>query len=70
VLGDAIDHRGHRRAGFNARTTLDRKDFGLRWNQTLEAGGFLVGDMVEINIEIEAVLEIEMAVPEDADRAA
>jgi polyisoprenoid-binding protein YceI len=70
VLGDAIDHRGHRRAGFSARTTLDRKDFGLHWNQTLEAGGFLVGDMVEINLEIETVLEIETAVPEDADRAA
>ena len=70
VLGDAVDHRGDRRAGFIARATLNRKDFGLRWNQALEAGGLLVGDEVEINLEIEAVLEVETALPQAADKAA
>jgi polyisoprenoid-binding protein YceI len=70
LLGNAIDHQGDRRAGFSGRATLNRKDFGLRWNQALEAGGFLVGDEVEINIEIEAVLQVETALPQAADRAA
>jgi hypothetical protein len=43
------------RAGFGARATIDRNDFGLRWNQTLEAGGVLVGDRVEIDLDIQAV---------------
>ena len=70
VLGNAIDHRGSRRAGFSARATLNRKDFGLRWNQALEAGGLLVGDEVEISLEIEAVLEIENGLPQAAEKAA
>jgi polyisoprenoid-binding protein YceI len=36
---------------------LNRKDFGLKWNRALESGGLLVGDEVEINLEIEAVLD-------------
>lgn len=69
-IGNAIDHRGNRRAGFSARATLNRKDFGLRWNQALEAGGFLVADEVEVNLEIEATLEIETVVLQAAHRAA
>jgi polyisoprenoid-binding protein YceI len=57
VAGDAIDPFGSRRAGVSARTTLNRKDFGLRWNRTLESGGLLVGDEIDINLEIEAVLD-------------
>jgi len=37
-----------------ARTTLNRKDFGLNWNRALESGGLLVGDEIEINLEIES----------------
>lgn len=55
VAGDGIDHRGKRRAGVSARATLNRKDFGLHWNQALEAGGWLVGDEVEVTLDIEAV---------------
>jgi hypothetical protein len=33
----------------------DRKDFGLKWNQMLEAGGVLVGDRVDIELEVQAV---------------
>jgi len=53
--GRMKDPWGGERAGFSARTSLDRKDFGLTWNQVLEAGGILVGDRVEIDIEVEAV---------------
>lgn len=53
--GRAKDPWGNERAGFSARTAIERKDFGLGWNQVLEAGGVLVGDKVEIDIELEAV---------------
>ncbi len=46
---------GDERSGFSAQTKLNRKDFGLTWNVALEAGGFVVGDELNINIEIEAV---------------
>jgi polyisoprenoid-binding protein YceI len=44
-------------AGFTAETKINRKDFGLNWNMALEAGGFLVGDEVKLEIEVEAVKE-------------
>ncbi len=43
------------RVGFSATTSLNRKDFGLTWNQALETGGVLVADRVDIEIELEAV---------------
>lgn len=54
-LGRAKDPWGNERAAFSARTSLDRKDFGLTWNQALETGGVLVGDRIDIEIEVEAV---------------
>jgi polyisoprenoid-binding protein YceI len=56
--GRAKDPLGAERAGFTARTSIDRKDFGLTWNKALETGGILVGDKVEIEIDIEAVRQI------------
>jgi polyisoprenoid-binding protein YceI len=53
--GQARDPWGNDRVGFVAKATLDRKDFGLKWNQALEAGGVLVGDRVEIELEVQAV---------------
>jgi polyisoprenoid-binding protein YceI len=55
LLGVGKDPWGAQRAGFSARTSLDRKEYGLGWNQLLEAGGVLVGDKIEIELEIEAV---------------
>jgi polyisoprenoid-binding protein YceI len=40
--------------GFEASTKINRKDFGLTWNAALETGGFLVGDDIKINLEVEA----------------
>lgn len=45
---------GGARIGFSATTTLDRRDFGLTWNQALEAGGVLVGDEIAVQIELQA----------------
>jgi len=53
--GRTKDPWGGERAGFTAKTAIDRKDYGLTWNMALEAGGLLVGDKVEINLEIEVV---------------
>ena len=60
--GTQKDPWGGLRAGFSARTSLNRKDFGLVWNQVLETGGVAVGDKVEIDIEIEAVKQVPAAV--------
>lgn len=42
-------------AGFSAHTKINRKEWGLVWNQTLETGGLLVGEDVKIEIELELV---------------
>jgi polyisoprenoid-binding protein YceI len=54
-LGRAKDPWGGERVGFSGTLSLDRKDFGLKWNQTLEAGGLLIGDRIDISLEVEAV---------------
>lgn len=53
--GTAKDPWGNTRVAFEARTRLNRKDFGLGWNQVLEAGGVLVGEDVDVSLEIQAV---------------
>jgi polyisoprenoid-binding protein YceI len=53
--GRATDPWGNLRAGYEATTTISRKDFGLTWNQMLEAGGVAVGDEVRIEISVEAI---------------
>jgi len=44
---------GQQVAGLSAKTKINRKDFGLNWNQTLEAGGVLVSEDVNIEIDLE-----------------
>lgn len=56
--GTTRDPWGNERAGFTAKTAIDRKDFGLTWNQVLEAGGVMVSDKVTIEIEVEAVKQV------------
>ena len=53
--GEGKDPWGNRRVSFDAETKLNRKDYNLTWNQTLETGGFLLGDDVKIEIDLEAV---------------
>jgi polyisoprenoid-binding protein YceI len=49
------DPGGDLRVGGQATTKINRKDFGLAWNKVLEAGGVVVGDEVEITIDVEIV---------------
>jgi polyisoprenoid-binding protein YceI len=53
--GRGLDPWGNERIGFVAKASIDRKDFGLQWNQLLEAGGVLVGDRVDMELDIQAV---------------
>ncbi len=53
--GTGKDPWGNQRTGFTASTSINRFDYGLNWNQALEAGGVLVGEKVEIEIELQAV---------------
>jgi polyisoprenoid-binding protein YceI len=53
--GQVKDPWGNQRAAFTAKTSLDRGEFGLTWNQLLEAGGVLVGERVDIELEVQAV---------------
>jgi len=53
-LGTAKDPWGNEKIGFEAETTINRKDYGLVWNAALETGGFLVGDDVKISVSIQA----------------
>lgn len=59
--GEAIDPWGGRRTAATATTRVNRKDFGLTWNQTLETGGFLVGDDIRITLHVQAVADKEDA---------
>ena len=52
--GVTKDPWGNTKAGFTAKTEINRKDFGLDFNVALETGGVLVGDKVKVEIEIEA----------------
>jgi polyisoprenoid-binding protein YceI len=57
IHGVAKDPWGNVRSGFTATGKVNRKDFGLTWNQALETGQLLVGEEVEINIEVEGLLK-------------
>ena len=54
-LGGIRDPWGNERAAYHATAGIDRKEFGLNWNQALETGGVLVGDEVKIALEVELV---------------
>ena len=53
--GITKDPWGNTRAGFTAEGTLNRKDFGMIWNKTLDNGGLVVGDDVQIRLDIECI---------------
>ncbi len=48
-------------AGFTATTKINRKDWGLEWNVALETGGWLVGDIITINMDMEIIKQTEAA---------
>ena len=53
--GRGGDPWGGQRAAFSATTKIDRREFGLTWNQALEAGGVMVGNEIKISLEVQAV---------------
>lgn len=57
--GTAKDPWGNRLSSFTATAVINRKDFGLTWNQALETGQLLVGEEVQITLEVEGILQEE-----------
>ena len=55
IGGVAKDPWGNTRAAFSAVTKINRKDFGINWNQALNAGGLLLGEDIDITLEIEGI---------------
>jgi len=53
-LGEGKDPWGNEKIGFELSTVLNRKDYGINWNKTLDAGGVLVADEVKVQISVEA----------------
>ena len=52
-LGSMKDPRGNEVASFEIETKLNRKDFGINWNKTLDNGGVMLSDDVDISISLE-----------------
>jgi len=57
IHGVGPDAWGNTLAGFTATTKINRKDFGLNWNEVLETGRLLVGEEVKLTIEVEGMLQ-------------
>jgi polyisoprenoid-binding protein YceI len=53
--GEGKDPWGNTRIGASASTKFKRSEFGLSWNAALETGGFLVGDEIKIDLELQAI---------------
>lgn len=58
-LGESVNPWGAAVVGFTATTRINREDFGLTWNMALEAGGWLVGKEIKIELDVEAILVTE-----------
>ncbi len=60
-MGSGGSPFGDLRAGFTGSVTINRKDWGLSWNQALETGGVLVSEEVTIDVELQVATEAETA---------
>ncbi len=67
--GETRGMQGGRHAGFTITTAINRKDFGLNWNVALEAGGWLVGDTIKIEIDAEVLEPAQVATEAVAAKA-
>ena len=54
---DGVNKGPKTRAGFLATTQINRQDFGVSWQDTMDRGGLVVGNEIDIAIDVEAVLE-------------
>ena len=59
--GTAVDPFGNTRVGFEGKTTINRKDWGVSWNAALEAGGVLVSEKVVLEFEVSAIRTADAA---------
>jgi len=59
--GQGKDPWGNERAGFSVTADIDRRDWGLRWNQVIETGGVLVANKVRLEAEVQFVKQAEAA---------
>ena len=59
--GTAVDPYGNQRVGFEGKTTVNRKDWGVSWNAALEAGGVLVSEKVVLEFEVSAIRTPDVA---------
>ena len=57
ILGEGKDPWGNQRAGFHASTKLNRKEFGVIWNEKLETGDLLLGEEVQVELDIEGIVK-------------
>ncbi len=70
VNGPITDPWGNRRIGIEAEPiTINRQDFGVSWNKTLDAGGLVVGDDVQIDLDVEAVAAGKTTAEKPAEKA-
>jgi polyisoprenoid-binding protein YceI len=60
-LGKARDPWGNQKIALRGTVAIQREDFGAKWNQALEAGGFLVGKQVDVEIELQAIDQVASA---------
>jgi polyisoprenoid-binding protein YceI len=62
-LGAGPSMNGEQRSGFEAITKVNRKDFGILWNKTLDQGGTMLGDDVDIKLNVEGVIRPDQPAP-------
>jgi polyisoprenoid-binding protein YceI len=68
VLGFGPGYGGGFRGGFEAHTRINRQDFGVAWNDVIEGGGAVLGDDVDITLNVEAAKEQPKAAPSPAPK--
>ena len=56
------DPWGNVKSGFEVKGVLNRKDFGLNWNATTEAGGLLVSEDVKLVVNLQLIKQVEPAI--------
>ncbi len=55
LLGEATDPYGNHKAGFEINGSINRKEFGLKWNAVTEAGAIVVSDEVRLHLNVQVV---------------
>lgn len=55
------DGRGNLKRGATGTTTIDRREFGLTWNRAVEAAGVVVGNDIQITIDVELTRKVDAA---------